>query len=177
MSFLAGPASVGFVDQAVWDVDGQNGADFALLGLNYFGVGSTTASGKFVDTRTGFNLFVNGSFTASGASAPLNGVGFVTTSAPLPLLNQALRPLSSGAQVGGTLATYSPNSNLGVGAFGQVLRLFSSVSGALTNQSSSPSSYGFGPGAPGTFNIGFSFLSAGDTHFGWASVTITAGPD
>jgi hypothetical protein len=168
VSFLDAPAVTFSTASVAWDVDGVNGADFSLFGLNTYASTDVSGAAK-LDYRYGFNLIAPYSKLVSAApEVPLNGIGFAAnTSAGVP----GLAAVPSSAVLGPDLGSYT--AAIGIANAAGVLRVFSGA--FLISQSTYFS--GYVAGAPGSFNIGFSFLSSGATHYGWANISVENGPE
>jgi hypothetical protein len=170
VSFLNGPLVL-VADQAIWDIDGANGGDFALLGFATFAYGTTSV----VSFRVGFNFLLPRSVnsgTMGILTVPLNGVS-VAAATGFPIFGNALAAIPSSYRVSSLLANYGLSSAPAGASIAEVYRTFS-TGGDVTNQSTG---YFVQAGGGGTFNIAFSFLSGADTLFGWAEVNLSGSPD
>lgn len=158
--------STGPGNAATWDVDGLNGPDFAL---NFFNTRSQTA-GIYSTFRYGQYRNLLSNFLPGGTQ--LNGMGFVGSTS-------FARPLASSARVGATLSAYLPANYAALFGtevqFSQRLYIPPNTQPDITSTAASPGA-GFG-GATGPVNVGFSFLSGGNTHYGWAQIDLGAGVD
>lgn len=171
VSFLDVPTSTGGAVNVPWDVDGQDGADFSLVGALLYGFESSTASGAKSEFRFGYNFIYAGTFNTGGPGLPLNGAAIGVANDVVGGGAPFLAPLPNSFVVGPTVGPYSWIGGIAHGA--AVARYFS-TGGSLTNQSTSS----YYPGAAsGTFNIGFLFNSSAGLHAGWANVTVDNGPD
>lgn len=163
-------------NQAVWDVDGVNGPDFALLAQGGKGgtsqnytLGGGIALNVHSETNPSFSVvrnrlngegLVNSSFGYVGS----HGAGtFVSALAPLSLSNYVG---DSGLQERGLILR-------GRIAVSETWNYFSTY--RLTYRAVL-SEFHYNFGGPGTFNIGFKFASGSNSHFGWAQMTIGSGP-
>ena len=163
-------------NQAVWDVDGVNGPDFALLAAGgksgtsqNYRLGGGIALTVHSETNPGFSAvrnrlngegFVNSSFGYVGS----HGAGtFISALAPLGLSNNVG---DGGIQEGGLIL----RASVGVS---ETWNYFSTY--RLTYQTVIDEIH-YNLGGPGTFNIGFKFASGSNSHFGWAQLTIGSGP-
>ncbi len=152
---------IGIGNAATWDVDGVNGPDFAL---NFSNTRTQTA-GVYSTFRYGQFRNILSNFLPGGTR--LNGMGFVGSTS-------FARPLASSARVGATLSAYLPASNARLFATEVLVseRLYvpPNTQPDITSTIVDPG-MGFG-GATGPVNVGFSFLSGGNTHYGWAQLDL-----
>lgn len=180
------PVSVGFTpveqslpywyDQAVWDVDGVNGADFALRAQG--GMSGTTLSYR-LGGNVGLSVNAFTSPASPGGAQRLNGEGLVTSffgiigSHGFYTSVTALAPLPTSQQVGA----------FGLREDGVIMRADFAVTYRWNYFSTYRLTYRtvfnefhYNFGGPGTYNIGFKFASGSTSHFGWAQLTIGSGP-